>query len=263
MTDDTPKWPAFKMEVTREGAITHPDDPTKSINLFQCNVVMVRATTTHNGRKARAICLGGEGSAQFSDKELFSSCRYTLRASLIALIAQGDLPRRENERARISRDELYLGMAGLLAQRSTCTRGHVGALIVVDKRPAGGGYNGAPSGLPECIEVGCDELTLCEVSYQDIEGTDIKERIQEPVELGCQRAVHAELNAIAWAARHGVATKGATMYCTHASCGPCAKAIVAAGFKRFVYKKSYRAERLDILLDGGLTVLWHEPSVPL
>ena len=256
MTDDIPKWPAFKMEITRDGTIYHPDDPTTSINLFQCNVAMVSATTTHNGRKARANCLGGEGSAQFFDKELFSSCRYTLRT---ALIDQCGLPRMGNDMARISRDDLYLGMAGLLAQRSTCTRGHVGALIVVDKRPAGGGYNGAPSGLPECIDVGCDELTLYEGSYTG----GAQESTMTPVELGCQRTIHAELNAIAWAARHGVQTQGATMYCTHSPCGPCAKAIVAAGFKRFVYKKSYRAERLDILLDGGLTVLWHEPSVPL
>src|SRR3982750_2479265 len=110
---------------------------------------------------------------------------------------------------------MYMGMAQLLSQRSTCLRAHVGALIVVDGRPAGGGYNGAPSGLPECLDVGC--------------------AVDDP-EQGCQRAVHAEANAIAWAARHGVGTHDATMYCTYAPCKACAHLIIAAQFSRFVYQ---------------------------
>lgn len=134
---------------------------------------------------------------------------------------------------RITRDQLYMGMADLLALRSTCLRGHVGALIVIDRRPAGGGYNGAPAGQPECLDVGCETLG-------DMEG--------------CQRTIHAELNAIAWAARHGVQTLGATMYCTHAPCKSCAQAIVAAQFNELVYKKDYRAARLDILEQGNVEV---------
>lgn len=157
---------------------------------------------------------------------------------------------------RISRETMYLGMAKLLAQRSTCLRGQVGAMIVVDNRPAGGGYNGAPPGLPECIDVGCEELTL----YRPSSMSERLRRMSDadiPVELGCQRAIHAELNAIAWAARHGVPTGGATMYATHSPCKACAQAIVAAGIIKFVYTKSYRAERLDILTDAKIEVIQH------
>jgi dCMP deaminase len=146
---------------------------------------------------------------------------------------------------RLHRDELYARIAALYAQRSTCLRGHVGAVLVQDSRPVGAGYNGAASGLPECTEVGCEPLP----------GDDPEFDTEMLQKFGCQRAIHAEANAIAWAARKGVELFGAEMYCTHGPCYACAKLIVASGIVRFVYTKSYRAERLDLLMDTGIEVV--------
>lgn len=153
-------------------------------------------------------------------------------------LRQDPQARREDEvrGARPSRDEVFLRTALLFAQRSTCTRGHVGAVAVQDRRIVATGYNGAPPGAPECIRpgVGCD-LSL-------------------GGEAGCQRAIHAEANLVAWAARHGTSLLGATVYCTHSPCGACARLLLAAGISRFAFLKEYRLGRDDILIDGGVMV---------
>jgi dCMP deaminase len=92
------------------------------------------------------------------------------------------------------------------------------------------GYNGSPPGQPHCTEVGC-----------------------EP-ETGCERTIHAEANAIAWAARAGVPTEEATMYSSHSPCRHCAQLIAACGIEEFVYLENYREERLDILTDSKILV---------
>jgi dCMP deaminase len=130
---------------------------------------------------------------------------------------------------------MFMQMAALVAQRSTCPRAQVGALIVLDRRPISMGYNGAPPYQLHCTQVGCEEPIEASPDGTRYPGT------------GCQRAVHAELNAIAWAARHGVKTAGATIYCTHAPCRTCAQAILSAGIVRLVYEHDYRASAIDIL----------------
>jgi dCMP deaminase len=124
----------------------------------------------------------------------------------------------ESVEARISRDEMLVRMAVIVSERGTCLRAHVGAVIAKDGRVISTGYVGAPSGLPHCLEVGCD---ISEFS-------------------GCIRTVHAEANAIAWAARNGLATDGSTLYCTHSPCANCAKLIINAGIERVVYCEEYR-----------------------
>lgn len=119
-------------------------------------------------------------------------------------------------------------VARLFAYQSTCNRGQVGAVIVQDKRIVSCGYNGSPPGQPHCLDVGCDPPD------------------------GCLRTIHAEANAILWAARHGTSLNGATMYATHAPCLTCAQAIAASGIKRFVYNRAYRLERLDVLADSDV-----------
>jgi dCMP deaminase len=145
---------------------------------------------------------------------------------------------------RISRDELYLGVCDLLAARSTCLRGHVGALVVVENRIVSTGYNGSPSGAPHCLEAGClpvpgHRLTTDELALDA---------------WGCQRSIHAELNTILWAARYGIKLDGGHMYCTYSPCKTCAEAIVQAGIKSFTNLKPYRAERLDILKAAGIAI---------
>jgi dCMP deaminase len=120
---------------------------------------------------------------------------------------------------RPSWDEYFIKMAYLVAERSTCIRHHVGAVVVSHNHIVSSGYNGAPSGIKDCIELGClrDQL-------------GIKSGMQQEI---C-RAVHAEQNAIIHAALQGASTGGATIYATHSPCIICAKMIVNAKIERFV-----------------------------
>lgn len=141
---------------------------------------------------------------------------------------------------RLARSELLMQVAELYAKRSSCTRGHVGAVIVKGGRILSCGYNGAPAGMQQCDEVGCEILTVKPV----VDELDFHD---DEMELGCQRTIHAEANAIVWAARSGVPTLDCEMYSTHSPCASCARLIVAAGISRFFYRTDYRAARLDIL----------------
>lgn len=125
---------------------------------------------------------------------------------------------------RPSWDEYFLKMAALIAERSTCHRHHVGAVIIRDKRVLTTGYNGAVKGAKDCLELGCrkDELGL-----QSGFGSE-----------KC-RAVHAEQNAIAHGAAYGTSIEGATIYCTHSPCMMCAKEIINAGIKEVVIYQDF------------------------
>ncbi len=135
---------------------------------------------------------------------------------------------------RLSWDEYFLKLAFLVAERSTCLRHHVGAVIVRDKRILTTGYNGAPSGVKDCLELGClrEELGIPSGQRHEI----------------C-RAVHAEQNAIIQASVYGIDISGSTMYCTHSPCIICAKMIVNAKIKRFVTAGEYPDESFKVLFD--------------
>lgn len=153
---------------------------------------------------------------------------------------------------RISREAMFLQIVRTIEQRSSCERGHVAALIVRDARIVSIGYNGAPKGMPDCYEVGCEVLECtC------IPETDGSHKAYCPANLGCQRTIHAELNAIVWAARAGIQINGGVMYCTYSPCRSCAHAIVASGLIALHYVKPYREGRGDILRDAGLEVIDH------
>jgi|SRR5215471_19154181 len=135
---------------------------------------------------------------------------------------------------RIGRPEMFLKIAYRFARRSTCPRKAVGAVIVRDNRIIAHGYNGAPPGMPHCTEVGCDI---------------------SPVTGGCQRALHAELNAITYASRKGVSTEGAIAYLTLSPCLYCAKFMVTAGIAEVLFHERYRNEDgLDFLREAGVKV---------
>jgi len=116
-------------------------------------------------------------------------------------------------------DEYFLKIASVVAERSTCRRHHVGAVAVRNKHILATGYNGAPSGLKDCLELGClrDELNIPSGERQEI----------------C-RGIHAEQNVIVQATLHGVSLEGSTIYATHTPCVLCAKILVNAGIKRYV-----------------------------
>jgi dCMP deaminase len=130
-------------------------------------------------------------------------------------------------RVRPSWDQYFMRMAELAATRSTCLRRQVGAVIVKDKKVLATGYNGAPSGLKHCLDIGClrDDLGIPSGERHEL----------------C-RATHAEQNAIVQAAMFGVSIKDATMYSTTQPCILCTKLIINAGIRRIVIKDSYPDE---------------------
>ena len=136
---------------------------------------------------------------------------------------------------RISWDEYFMSMAELASKRSTCLRRQVGAVIVKDNQVLATGYNGAPSGLKHCTEIGgCERARLNIPSGQRHE---------------LCRALHAEQNAIIQAAKVGVSTEGATIYITLQPCVICAKMLVNAGIKRIVFRGEYPDELSRAILE--------------
>ena len=146
----------------------------------------------------------------------------------------------ESERHRPGWDEYFLEIAHVVAKRSTCERRQIGAVIVRDRRILTTGYNGAPSGLGHCLEVGClrDQLGIASGTRTEM----------------C-RALHSEMNAIIQAAQHGVSTKGATLYCTHQPCSVCARMLINAGITRIVYTGPYPDEfSMQLLREAGIEI---------
>jgi dCMP deaminase len=141
---------------------------------------------------------------------------------------------------RPSLDEYFLEIAFVVGKRATCLRKNVGAVIVRDKRILATGYNGAPSGMNHCLEIGC---------IRDLEKIPSGTRQEK-----C-RAVHAEQNAIIQAAIHGVSIAGATIYCTHQPCILCAKMIINSNIKRVVYANLYPdTDSLEFFRDANMKV---------
>lgn len=155
---------------------------------------------------------------------------------------------------RLSREDYFLERLHLLERRSSCTRGQVGALIIRKNRVIAEGYNGSPPGMPHCLDEGCEEDIL-EAFVPEGMGGRLGE-LRDVKVPGCTRAIHAESNAIAWAASFGIATHGAAMWCTYSPCRSCAQLILAAGITQFVYVKDYRLGRVDILDDAGVEVIF-------
>ena len=129
-----------------------------------------------------------------------------------------------------------MGIVNLVAERSTCVRRRVGAVIVKEKNILATGYNGAPRGIAHCTDVGClrDQLNVPSGEEHEL----------------C-RGLHAEQNAIIQAAYHGVAINGATIYTATFPCAICAKMIINAGIIRVVYRGAYDDRLSRELLDGA------------
>ena len=137
-------------------------------------------------------------------------------------------------------DEYFLCLADLAATRSTCLRRQVGALLVADNRALATGYNGAPQGMAHCLELGC-----------------LREKLKIPSGQRHEmcRAIHAEQNAIIQAAKHGIATRNATLYCTTQPCIICAKMLINLEVNRMVFRHSYPDELSQaILVEAGYTL---------
>lgn len=157
-------------------------------------------------------------------------------------------------RQRISRDDMFIQIVQVVAQRSTCLRSQVGALIVKDGRIVSMGYNGPVSGMPECKE----RPTLEDHNTQTSQFI-MKEFGEDPLLCegpGCTRSLHAETNAIAFAAKAGVSIAGGTMYCSLSPCINCAKVIVNSGIKEVKFLEKYRNEDgINLLTRSGIRVV--------
>lgn len=154
---------------------------------------------------------------------------------------------------RIDRDTLFMQVAQTVSQRGTCPRKSVGAVIVYKNRIMSIGYNGAPPGMPHCTDVGCGGGV--QVPAKDPAGQLLAPYTEE-FPNGCTRAIHAEMNAVAFAARQGARTDDAAMYCTCATCANCAALLVSSGIKRFVYLEPYRlTDGIDLLTAAGIEVV--------
>jgi dCMP deaminase len=127
----------------------------------------------------------------------------------------------------------------VVAQRSTCTRAAVGAVIVRGRTILATGYNGSPAGLPHCTEAGCLVYTT----------TDPLGEVEE----NCFRTIHAEINSIAQSAKNGVSIEGSDIYITHSPCIHCLKVLVNVGIRRICFEKPYKLERTaDLVARSGI-----------
>jgi dCMP deaminase len=128
---------------------------------------------------------------------------------------------------RPSWDEYFLEVAGLVSKRSTCLRRCVGAVLVRDKKILATGYNGAPSGVRHCIDIGC-----------------LREKLKVPSGQRHElcRGLHAEQNVLLQAALHGISTKGSDLYVTNQPCAICAKMLINAGIREIVICDGYPDE---------------------
>jgi dCMP deaminase len=150
---------------------------------------------------------------------------------------------------KLSFHEIYMELAEKLATRSHCVKAHVGAVLTKDTRIISLGYNGPPAGTHNCDEewpgVGCP---------RDSKGS-------------CSLALHAEQNAILYAAKNNVSMQGATLYITLSPCIACARVIFTTGIKKVYYKDSYAAfkglasdEGVDFLKRFGVEVIRYAPG---
>jgi dCMP deaminase len=135
---------------------------------------------------------------------------------------------------RPSWEEYFMEIARLVARRSTCLRRQVGAVVVKEKNILATGYNGTPSGITHCSEVGCLRQRL---------GVPSGERHE------LCRGLHAEQNAIIQAAKHGTNIAESTLYTTHSPCIICSKMIINAGIRRIVYLEGYPDTLAEEMLD--------------
>lgn len=130
-----------------------------------------------------------------------------------------------------TKDDINMGIAQLVGSRGKCNRNKVGCIILWSGRIIASGYNG-----PIKKDTNCDTLH-CNIN------------------LSCTQSIHAEANAISFAARRGISLFASTLYCTSSPCVSCAYLIIQAGITHVVYETPYHDETgIHILLNHGIEV---------
>lgn len=146
---------------------------------------------------------------------------------------------------RLTRDEYFLSLANIVAARATCDRLWAGCVLVLDGEIVATGYNGAPSGLPECDEVG----------HLMVEGDDGR--------LHCKRSVHGEQNALYQARKRYPNLKGATAYINVTPCETCLTELLRCGVRRVicgsVYRNVERKEMTSKLITAFGAIIEYRP----
>lgn len=155
---------------------------------------------------------------------------------------------------RPSLEDTLISIAITVSKRSTCSRRNNGAVIADRKGVVlSTGYNGSLSGMPHCDHE-CDcgtDLLQQNLSYTLNHDTECPAHFDN----GCQLAVHAEANAVYFAARNGVSVEGAAIYCTTEPCIKCAEAIVQSGITECYYDLDYRSHAgIELLKAAGVIV---------
>ena len=150
---------------------------------------------------------------------------------------------------RLNINEYYMNIAVQTSLRSTCVRRKVGAIIVKDNRILSTGYNGAPSGLPNC----CDDCKRCYRSANNIPSGQC---------LDLCFAVHAEQNSILNALKTGEDLRGATLYVNTYPCSTCAKLSIQVGIRRIYYIDEYENEfTKNMLAEAGVEMIKMDGSI--
>ena len=137
-------------------------------------------------------------------------------------------------------DDYFLGIATLVATRSTCLRRSVGAILVKENQILATGYNGALANIAHCEQTGC-----------------LREKLKIPSGKRHElcRGLHAEQNALLQAALHGVGVKGSKLYSTIQPCIICAKMLINAGIKEIVIQTGYPDKMAaEFLKEAGVRV---------
>ncbi len=138
-------------------------------------------------------------------------------------------------------DRNFINIAHEIAKASKCVSKQVGAVIVKDGRILSTGYNGTPTGYINCSDYWEGKYT------------------KEHHDWSKTYEIHAEMNALIWAARKGISIEEATIYVTLEPCSECSKNLIAAGIKKIVYDKAYEHTNSHVIStfiqDNGVEII--------
>lgn len=146
---------------------------------------------------------------------------------------------------RSQKDQAHMNAAKAYADLSHARRLKVGAVIVREDRIVSIGYNGTPSGRDN----------NCEIEVPDDDAPGLYPQFPMTKLVSKPEVCHAEMNAIMFAARHGVSTDGCALYVSHSPCFECAKMIVQSGIKEVYYEVEYRdLSSVEFLIECNVLV---------
>lgn len=147
--------------------------------------------------------------------------------------------------------DLYMDLAERISKMSYAKRLQVGSVIVKENTIISFGWNGMPSGWENVCETEVVETS------EGFDGLTVNTKLVTKPEV-----LHSEMNALMKVAKSTESSNGSVMFCTHAPCMDCAKAIYQAGIQTLYYKNEYRSTAgLEFLVKSGVIVHKHDSSI--